>query len=156
MFFLDSRSKYNLNALSHDSAIGLIRRAIDAGVNVKEVYLDTVGPPEKYEQKLSALFPGIKVKVSKKADSLFPVVSAASICAKVIRDQCIVKWKFLEKIDPKFHSNYDYGSGYPGDPKTKAFLKAVFDKMFGYPTFIRFGWSTASTVIDKDGYKCNW
>lgn len=45
------RSKYNLNELSHDTAIGLIRRALDAGVLVKEVYVDTVGPPEKYEQK---------------------------------------------------------------------------------------------------------
>lgn len=45
------RSKYNLNELSHDTAIGLIRRVIDAGVLVKEVYVDTVGPPEKYEAK---------------------------------------------------------------------------------------------------------
>jgi ribonuclease H2 subunit A len=145
-----------LNALSHDTAIGLIRRTLDAGVMLKEVYLDTVGPPEKYEDKLRALFPNIKVKVSKKADSLYPVVSASSICAKVIRDRCIANWKFLEKIDQKYQSNYDYGSGYPGDPKTKDFLRKVFDKMFGFPTFIRFSWSTASTIIDKDGFKCNW
>ena len=31
------RSKYNLNALSHDTAIGLIQTVIDKGVNVKEV-----------------------------------------------------------------------------------------------------------------------
>lgn len=45
------RSKYNLNELSHDTAIGLIRRVKDSGVLVKEIYVDTVGPPEKYEQK---------------------------------------------------------------------------------------------------------
>lgn len=71
------RSKYNLNELSHDTAIGLIRRVKDAGVLIKEVYVDTVGPPEKYELKLKKLFPGIKIKVAKKADSLYPVVSAA-------------------------------------------------------------------------------
>lgn len=49
------RSKYNLNELSHDTAIGLIRRVKDAGILVKEVYVDTVGPPEKYEQKLVIL-----------------------------------------------------------------------------------------------------
>ena len=67
-----SRVKYNLNEISHDTAIGLIRSALQAGVKVAEVYVDTVGPPEKYEAKLQNLFPEIKVTVAKKADSLYP------------------------------------------------------------------------------------
>lgn len=43
-----------------------------------------MGDPEKYRIKLSERFPSIKFVVSKKADSLFPVVSGASIVAKVI------------------------------------------------------------------------
>ena len=39
----------SLNEVSHNSAISLIKRAIAAGVQVAEVYVDTVGPPEKYE-----------------------------------------------------------------------------------------------------------
>lgn len=31
------RTKYNLNALSHDTAIGLIQYALDSGVQLKEV-----------------------------------------------------------------------------------------------------------------------
>ena len=43
------RYKYNLNTISHDTAIGLIHKAISAGVKVAEVYVDTVGIPEKYQ-----------------------------------------------------------------------------------------------------------
>lgn len=48
-----------------------------------QVFVDTVGDAERYEEKLSRLFPSIQFCVRKKADSLFPIVSAASICAKV-------------------------------------------------------------------------
>lgn len=48
-----------------------------------QVYVDTVGDPEKYRTKLSERFPSIKFVVAKKADSLYPVVSGASIAAKV-------------------------------------------------------------------------
>lgn len=32
-----ARTKYNLNALSHDTAIGLVQHALDCGVQLKEV-----------------------------------------------------------------------------------------------------------------------
>ena len=51
---------------------------------VAKVYIDTVGDPEKYRVKITEKFPGIKFVVAKKADSLYPVVSGASIVAKVI------------------------------------------------------------------------
>jgi len=49
----------------------------------EQIYVDTVGDSKRYQEKLSALFPGVAVTVEKKADSTFPIVSAASICAKV-------------------------------------------------------------------------
>jgi hypothetical protein len=49
-----------------------------------QVFVDTVGVAERYQDYLTKAFQGrIKFTVTKKADSLFPVVSAASICAKV-------------------------------------------------------------------------
>lgn len=44
-----NRQKISLNDVSHNSAIGLVKRALEAGVLVTEVFVDTVGPAEKYE-----------------------------------------------------------------------------------------------------------
>lgn len=146
-------SKYNLNSISHDSAISLIRHAQEEGVNVAEVYVDTVGPPEKYQKKLEALFPGIKVTVAKKADATYPIVSAASICAKVARDRAIRSWQFTEGIDVKPE---DYGSGYPNDPVTKRFLTENMDLVFGFPGIVRFSWSTADKLLEDHAAPIVW
>ncbi|XP_036805154.1 ribonuclease H2 subunit A [Oncorhynchus mykiss] len=147
------RSKYNLNALSHDAAIGLVQFALDSGVQLKEVFVDTVGPAEKYQEKLSQRFPGVEVTVRPKADSLFPIVSAASICAKVARDHSVKDWNFPEDLG---EVDADYGSGYPNDPKTKAWLLKELDPVFGYPQFVRFSWSTTQTLLDSRAVTVHW
>lgn len=81
-----SPSPFNLNAQAIDATISLINGVISRGVNIREIYIDTIGQPGPYQTKLERLFPGRKVTVEKKADSLFPVVSAASVVAKVTRD----------------------------------------------------------------------
>lgn len=142
------KTKYNLNALSHDTAIGLVERTIQNGVQIDELYVDTVGDPAKYEQKLKNIWPEINVTVSKKADSKYPVVSAASICAKTVRDAFISAWKK--------ENNAEAGSGYTSDPYTKTYLSNNYDEVFGYPTFVRSSWSTCSKLMDEKCISVRW
>lgn len=137
------RCKRSLNEVSMESAIALIHKAIELKVDVAEVYVDTVGPPEKYQEKLKKIFPRIKITVAKKADSTYPIVSAASICAKVSRDHALKVWKFREDIEVPTDG---FGSGYPGDPVTKKFLHD-FEPVFGFPRIVRFSWSTADNAL---------
>lgn len=147
------RVKYNLNSLSHDTAAGLIQYALDQGVKVTQVFVDTVGMPETYQARLQQRFPGVEVTVKAKADSLFPVVSAASIFAKVARDQAVKSWQFVESEQDL---DSDYGSGYPNDPKTKAWLRKHVDPVFGFPQFVRFSWSTAQAILEKEAEGVTW
>ncbi|GJQ82941.1 hypothetical protein Trydic_g20656 [Trypoxylus dichotomus] len=149
-----SRTKYSLNQVSMDSAIGLIRAAIKPGVNIDQICVDTVGPPKKYEAYLSSLFPQFKVTVAKKADSTYAIVSAASICAKVVRDHALSVWNFQEFQNDATAVNF--GSGYPGDPVTKKFLTDYCDSVFGYPMLVRFSWQTAQTALETSAYHVDW
>ncbi|XP_008787589.1 ribonuclease H2 subunit A [Phoenix dactylifera] len=146
------RVKINLNEISHNSAIGLVSRVLNMGVLLTEVYVDTVGDAEKYRIKLSERFPGVNFVVAKKADSLYPVVSGASIVAKVTRDRALRDWILDESAD-NMHRNF--GSGYPGDPGTKAWLDHHMHPVFGFPTLVRFSWGTCTPYF-KDIVEVIW
>ncbi|TPX52274.1 hypothetical protein SeMB42_g01533 [Synchytrium endobioticum] len=148
------RTKYNLNALAHDTTVKLIQETMHRGVRVAEIYVDTVGPTDTYQAKLCALFPGVSVTVAKKADSLYPVVSAASICAKVTRDAMLRGWIFAEK---GLHTlSREFGSGYPSDPNTTRWLRENMDPIFGFPGLIRFSWSTTANMLEQDATHVEW
>jgi ribonuclease H2 subunit A len=145
--------KINLNIISHNAAINLIEKALKKGINIKEIFIDTVGIPSKYEAKLKQFFPKLQITVSKKADSIYPIVSAASICAKVIRDNRLRNWKFKEN---EISFSTKFGSGYPGDPITKQWLKSHLDPIFGFPSIIRFSWKTTTQLLDKGAIDVFW
>jgi ribonuclease HII len=74
------------------------------------------------------------------ADEKYPVVSAASIIAKVTRDRAI---KSLAK---KFGS---IGSGYPSDPLTIRYLSGYIDEHRSPPPIARKSWKTVSNLMAK-------
>jgi len=85
----------------------------------------------------SILGKNIKVLAEHKADVNHPVVGGASIIAKVTRDAEIAKIKQEIRID--------FGSGYPADPRTKAFLEKNYDK---YDIF-RKSWESWKRIAKK-------
>ncbi len=99
-------SAYIINKLKPDRAI------IDSPSNNVKAYR---------EYLLKHIFdPAIELIVEHKADVNYPSVAAASILAKVRRDEEIERIK--EMIGE------DFGSGYMSDPKTKEFLEKNWSK----------------------------
>ncbi|KAM8793863.1 ribonuclease H2 subunit A [Eudromia elegans] len=150
---MQQRVKYNLNELSQDVAAGLIQEALDRGVRVAQVLVDTVGPAESYERRLRSRFPGLPVTVRPRADATFPVVAAASVCAKVARDRALKHWNFQEQLDGL---DPEYGSGYPNDPRTKRWLRRHLEPLFGFPQLVRFSWATAQSLLQQHAVALRW
>lgn len=79
----------------------------------------------------------LKIVSEHKADITYPIVSAASIIAKVERDRAI---SHLQKK----HGNM--GCGYPSDSSTIKFLGDWIKKFGSYPDFVRKSWKTSKRV----------
>ena len=154
---------YNLNAMSHDSAMEMIQAVLDAGVKIDTAYIDTVGIPESYQRKLEREFRGHEITfvVEKKADANYAPCSAASVVAKVARDSIVEAWTWSEPgFEPKDGKNY--GSGYPSDPKCKSWMeknlmdKNASDGVFCFPDFVRFSWAPAKLAVKEKCVKVQW
>ena len=99
----------------------------------------------------------VQIVVCKKCDDIYPICSAASICAKVTRDEETENWNFPE---PSLQQTVErnWGSGYPGgtspktvvlpklrssecapcsDAKCKEWLMKNYDPVFAFPSFAR-------------------
>ncbi|CAD5244340.1 ribonuclease HII [Thermococcus camini] len=77
-----------------------------------------------------------------KADDKFVPVSAASIIAKVTRDRAI------EKLKGEYG---EIGSGYPSDPRTRAFLENYYREHGEFPPIVRRSWKTLKKIEEKLG-----
>jgi len=89
----------------------------------------------------------VQVISEHKADANYPIVSAASIIAKVERDRAI------SELQEKYGS---MGCGYPTDPNTLKFLEKWVRKFGSYPDFVRKSWKPAKrlkTKAEKDQMK---
>ncbi|OTB03573.1 hypothetical protein M426DRAFT_321732 [Hypoxylon sp. CI-4A] len=158
-----SAAPYNLNAQAFDATVSLIDGVLKRGVNVRQIFVDTVGPPVTYQAKLARVFPGVEITVAKKADSLYPCVSAASVCAKVTRDAALeVLYEARVREDQgeegeERSEEASWGSGYPSDARCVTWLKRNMHPVFGWGPECRFSWGTAKDMLElKGGLKVDW
>lgn len=108
---------------------------------VERAYIDTPDPTlSTFENRMKRYYKGkAKLVLSHKADQKYPVVSAASILAKVTRDARIDELKALV--------GEDFGSGYSHDERTIAFLQKHWtDKGHPVHAHVRTHWATAKNL----------
>lgn len=75
-----------------------------------------------------------------KADERYLPVSAASILAKVRRDRAI------EGLRERYG---EIGSGYPSDPRTRAFLERYYREHGDFPPIVRRSWKTLKKIESR-------
>jgi ribonuclease HII len=116
-------------------ALGAPRVTVDASDVIPDRFRDDI---------VANLGKRCEVTAFHKADRDFPVVSAASIIAKVERDRAVARLK---------EEHGDFGSGYPSDPMTRAFFVDRIGRGEPLPTCVRKSWKTwrnlEQTLIDS-------
>lgn len=110
-------------------------------LSANRVYADCADVDEfSFGQRLRSMLPaGTEVVSRHKADRDFPVVSAASIVAKVTRD------RLMDEISQAM--GVDMGSGYPSDPKTISFLEKWINDKGNPPPCARASWETTRRLL---------
>lgn len=123
--------KMSLNDIEAKVMASLIKKLEDGDV--------MIDMPDRYAwtfRRRMEKFGVSKFEAEHKADEKYPIVAAASICAKIIRDR---------KIEEIKKATCDFGSGYPGDPKTLKALKDNVERKRLEP-FIRQRWKTLENI----------
>ena len=131
--------KNNLNWLEAQTSAKLLSK-----IKANKAYLDCPSTNiNTYTDYVKSLVGKINIVAEHGADATYPVVSAASIIAKVTRD------REIENLKAKFG---DLGSGYPSDPATQEFLKRNYNNKEMIEIF-RTSWETYKKIVAEKHQK---
>ena len=134
------REEMTLNEIEVEAFAGVLNRLGAAGC---ELYLDAADVnEERFGEEIGKRLDRRPARIIAKhgGDDMFPVVSAASIIAKVARDAEIERIK--EELG-------EIGSGYPADPITKDFLQRWVKEHGDLPPHTRRSWKTAKKALES-------
>jgi ribonuclease HII len=129
-----------LRKLNYLEAMAMAKAIRD--LHPDRVYVDTadVLPDRFRDDILRVLGWRPHIICEKKADVKYPVVSAASILAKVRRERLVSDLR-------EIHG--DFGSGYPSDPKTVSFIESWFQENDHPPPYMRGSWKTVKRYTHR-------
>ena len=133
----------NLNKVTLERIKYILNRIAKLIANngyIKRITIDMVSGYRRYWNQLEWITQNTKVIFIEKADVRYPEVSAASIVAKVVRDNSLYSLKRLYG---------DFGSGYPTDPKTIKWIKETYMKSENPPPIVRRSWRILEEVASK-------
>lgn len=131
------RSEISLNEIE----LRMFTEAV-VGSGSSKVYADCPDVNEKaFQERMAASCPGMEVIARHKADDTYPIVSAASIIAKVTRD------RMLEEIGREFGT--DIGSGYPSDRYTMDFIESWIKENGRAPEHTRCSWEPVRQMLSR-------
>ncbi|BFH73585.1 ribonuclease HII [Sulfurisphaera javensis] len=126
----------NLNELTYKAMIKIIHSLMS--FNPRKITIDKVGNTKVVEEEILKM--GVEPNIVTNADVNFVEASAASIIAKVIRDNIIDELKLIYG---------DFGSGYPADPRTVEWVKKVYGSYSSPPPIIRRSWKILQEIAPK-------
>nr|MDO8114280.1 ribonuclease HII [Candidatus Sigynarchaeota archaeon] len=134
----------NLNDQEIDGFARAINGLIQRGAVPRMMWVDAADvKPERFGERIQAkLKSKINLLAMHKADAIHIPVGAASILAKTKRDAL---------IDELAKEYGDIGSGYPSDPKTRAFLKEYYATQQRFPPIARTSWDTLKQLKKELG-----
>ncbi len=138
------RKSKSLNKIESNNFASIIEELCSEG---DVAYVDSASTDEKkfgLEIK-NKLKNQIEIVSKHEADDTYPIVSAASIIAKVRRDEEVAK--ISEEI------GRDIGSGYPSDMRTRDFLNNWIAENGDLPPYTRKSWQTCKDLINQSKTK---
>ncbi len=127
----------NLNTIEIESTVSMISEA-----DAEKVFLDVPVAGSGIDKYIMRIRETLQKRVSiigeNHADDLYPIVSAASILAKVERD------RIIKNLQERYG---DFGSGYPVDDKTHKFIL----EWHKFPEIVRKRWSPVREAMVRKG-----
>jgi len=144
------RQRISLNELEAQKMAKIISKALEQDFELDRIVMDLPDPnAEKFLSRLRKYVDipeEVEVKAEHGADDNYAVCSAASIIAKVNRDNQVSRLSKENKIDLK--------TGYPHEKKVQEYLRDVMKEEGEYPDFVRTSWETAERAKnDKEQSK---